>query len=70
MKNLQKFYDKKLQSLNPTRLVELPYLNHSQYDEPKLHFFAHILDLEAIINIDDISQWKFKELININNKYV
>ena len=52
--NLQKFYDKKLQSLNPTRLVELPYLNHSQYDEPKLHFFAHILDLEAIINIDDI----------------
>ena len=51
---LQKFYDKKLQSLNPTVVTELPYLNHSRYDEPKLHFFAHILDLDTIINIDDI----------------
>ena len=37
-KKLQKFYDKKLQSLNPTIITELPYLNHSRYDEPKLHF--------------------------------
>jgi len=54
MKKLQKFYDKKLQTLNPTKITEVQYLNHSPYDEPKLHFFAHILDLDAIINIDDI----------------
>ena len=54
MKKLQKFYDKKLQTLNPTKIVQVQYLNHSPYDEPKLHFFAHILDLDAIINIDDI----------------
>ena len=54
MKNLQKFYDKKLQTLNPTKIAEVQFLNHSPYDEPKLHFFAHILDLDAIINIDDI----------------
>ena len=54
MKNLQKFYDKKLQTLNPTKIQEVQFLNHSPYDEPKLHFFAHILDLDAIINIDDI----------------
>ena len=54
LKNLQNFYDKKLQSLNPTIVTGAPYLNHSRYDEPKLHFFAHILDLDAIINIDDI----------------
>ena len=53
-KNLQKFYDKKLQTLNPSKITEVQYLNHSPYDEPKLHFFAHILDLDAIINIDDI----------------
>ena len=49
-----KFYDKKLQTLNPNKITEVQYLNHSPYDEPKLHFFAHILDLDAIINIDDI----------------
>ena len=54
MRNLQKFYDKKLQTLNPTKIADVQYLNHSPYDEPKLHFFAHILDLDAIINIDDI----------------
>ena len=54
MKKLQKFYDKKLQTLNPTKITEVQYLNHSPYDEPKLHFFAHILDLDSIINIDDI----------------
>ena len=54
MRNLQKFYDKKLQTLNPSKIQEVQYLNHSPYDEPKLHFFAHILDLDAIINIDDI----------------
>ena len=54
LKNLQKFYDKKIQSLNPSQVAEIPYLNHSRYDEPKLHFFAHILDLDAIINTDDI----------------
>ena len=54
MEKIQKIMDKKIQSLNPNRVTELPYLNHSRYDEPKLHFFAHILDLEAIINIDDI----------------
>ena len=54
MKKLQKFYDKKLQTLNPTKISDVQYLNHSPYDEPKLHFFAHILDLDAIINIDDI----------------
>ena len=54
MKKLQKFYDKKLQTLNPNKITEVQYLNHSPYDEPKLHFFAHILDLDAIINIDDI----------------
>ena len=54
MKNLQKFYDKKLQTLNPTKITQVQFLNHSPYDEPKLHFFAHILDLDAIINLDDI----------------
>ena len=54
MKKLQNFYDKKLQNLNPTKLTNVQYLNHSPYDEPKLHFFAHILDLDAIINIDDV----------------
>ena len=54
MRNLQKFYDKKLQTLNPSKIQEVQYLNHSPYDEPKLHFFAHVLDLDAIINIDDI----------------
>lgn len=54
MKKLQKFYDKKLQNLNPTKLTNVQYLNHSPYDEPKLHFFAHILDLDAIINLDDV----------------
>ena len=54
MKKLQKFYDKKLQTLNPTKITQVQYLNHSLFDEPKLHFFAHILDLDAIINIDDI----------------
>ena len=54
MKKLQKFYDKKLQNFNPNKITEVTYLNHSPYDEPKLHFFAHILDLDAIINIDDI----------------
>ena len=52
--NLHKFYDKKIQTLNPSKVTEVPYLNHSPYDEPKLHFFAHVLDLEAIINPDDI----------------
>ena len=54
MKKLQKFYDKKLQTLNPTKITQVQYLNHSLFDEPKLHFFAHILDLDAIINTDDI----------------
>ena len=72
-KNLQKFYDKKLQTLNPTKIQEVQYLNHSPYDEPKLHFFAHILDLDAIINIDDIYEaipWSetFQDVISHNIK--
>ena len=54
MKNLQKFYDKKLQALNPTKIADVQFLNHSPYDEPKLHFFTHVLDLNAIINLDGI----------------
>lgn len=53
-KKLKKFYDKKLKALNPTKLAQASYLNHSPYDEPKLHFFAHLLDLDCIINIDDV----------------
>ena len=73
MEKIQKIMDKKIQSLNPNRVTELPYLNHSRYDEPKLHFFAHILDLEAIINIDDIYvsvPWSetVQEIINQNIK--
>ena len=73
IENLQKFYDKKIQSLNPTQITEVKYLNHSRYDEPKLHFFAHILDLDAIINTDDIYvsvPWSetFQTIINHNIK--
>ena len=71
--NIQKFYDKKLQSLNPNIATQISYLNHSRYDEPKLHFFAHVLDLDAIINIDDIYvsvPWSdtFQNIINHNIK--
>ncbi len=34
------------------------YLNHSLYDEPKLNFFAHFLDLVQIINLDDLYKGK------------
>ncbi|MCQ2965056.1 MAG: hypothetical protein MJ203_05765, partial [archaeon] len=54
MKKLQKYYDKKLSSVDPDKINLVPHLNHSPYDEPKLMFFAHILDLDAVINIDDI----------------
>ena len=70
---IQKKMDKKMKNLIPNRIVEHPYLNHSRFDEPKLHFFAHILDLETIINIDDIYvsvPWSetVQEIINQNIK--
>ena len=48
------------------------YLNHSPYDEPKLNFFAHVLDLDQIINLDDLykgeNSWAetFQEIIKHN----
>ena len=73
LENIQKKMDKKLYSLISNRIPEHPYLNHSRYDEPKLYFFAHILDLETIINIDDIYvsiPWSetIQEIINQNIK--
>ena len=53
-KKFEEFYEKKIKSLNPNKIIEIQYLNHSRYDEPKLHFFAHILDLDSVINTDDI----------------
>ena len=50
----QNYYDKKIKALNPNLIIETQYLNHSLYEEPKLNFFAHVLDLDAIINTDDI----------------
>ena len=72
MNKLQKFYDKKLKNLNPTKLFQNSYLNHSPYDEPKLHFFAHILDLDCLVNLDDIysTPWSetFQEVMKHNIK--
>lgn len=61
MNKLQKFYDKKVKNLNPTKLFENSYLNHSPYDEPKLHFFAHVLDLDAIMNLNEIYETPWAE---------
>ena len=66
----QRFYDKKLKNLNPSILTEISYLNHSPYEEPKLNFFAHILDLDSIINLDEIYEnpWSetYQEIIKHN----
>ena len=59
--NKQKLYDKKLKNLNPQILSQISYLNHSPYDQPKLNFFAHILDLDTIINLDDIYENPWSE---------
>ena len=72
MNKLQKFYDKKLKNLNPNKLTQTSYLNHSPYDEPKLHFFAHVLDLDPIINLDEIydNPWSetFQDVMSHNIK--
>jgi len=68
--NKQKLYDKKLKNLNPQILSQISYLNHSPYDQPKLNFFAHILDLDPIINLDDIYEnpWSetYQEIVKHN----
>jgi alpha-tubulin suppressor-like RCC1 family protein len=72
--NLQRFFEKKLLTHQPNLLFQASHLKLSPFDEPKLHFFSHILDFDIFINTDDIylSQWSstLMEVIkyNINNQ--
>ncbi len=54
--NLQLKYEKKLINFNPNIYYQTSYLNISPYDEPKLHFFAYILDLDNLTANSDIYQ--------------
>ncbi|MCQ2816747.1 MAG: hypothetical protein MJ252_05715 [archaeon] len=67
---VKKNYEKILRNIHPDVIAESSYLIHPTYDEPKLYFFAHILDLDAIINIDDVYQtpWSetYQEVVNHN----
>ena len=54
LKSTPNYYEKRIMDLSPIEVPEAQYLNHSTYDDPKLHFFAHILDFDQMVNIDDI----------------
>lgn len=52
--NLQLYYEKKLLNYNTNLYHQTSYLNSSPYEEPKLNFFAYVLDLDSIIPANEL----------------
>ena len=50
IRNLENYYEKKFLNFKSQLYFQASYLKLSPFDEPKLHFFAHILDIDLIIN--------------------
>ena len=65
----KKSIDKFLRTVDPS-IPTTTIIQHSNFDKPQLFFFAHILDIDYMVNPDDIYQvpWSetFQEVFNYN----
>jgi myosin heavy subunit len=57
------YYERKLLSHQPELYLNTTHLKVSHFNDPKLLFFAHILDLDVMVNTDEVYQTPWSETV-------